>query len=84
MPYIEAGVRSSLEDGRHPDKPGELNYVLSKEVDSYITRKGLGYAAINDVMGVLACLSQELYRRVAVPYENEKAITNGEVFLNAR
>lgn len=77
-------MRASLEDGRKPVLTGELNYVLSKEIDGYITRKGLGYAAINDVMGVLACIQAEVYRRIAAPYEDQKAIANGEVFLNAR
>lgn len=63
---------------------GELNYILSKEIDGYITRKGLGYAAINDVMGVLACIQAEVYRRIAASYEDQKAIANGEVFLNAK
>lgn len=84
MPYIDQGVRASLEDGRKPVLTGELNYVLSKEIDGYITRKGLGYAAINDVMGVLACIQAEVYRRIAAPYEDQKAIANGEVFLNAK
>ena len=82
MPYIEQGVRASLDDGRKPVLTGELNYVLSKEIDGYITRKGLGYAAINDVMGVLACIQAEVYRRIAVPYEEKKRGLNGEVFLN--
>jgi hypothetical protein len=84
MPYLESGVRASLDDGRKPVLTGELNYVLSKEIDAYITRKGLGYAAINDVIGVLECLKLEVYRRIAAGYEDEKSRINGEVFLNAR
>jgi hypothetical protein len=84
MPYINQGVRASLESGRKPLLPGELNYVISKEIDGYITRKGLGYAAINDVIGVLECLKLEVYRRIAAGYEDEKSRLNGEVFLNAR
>lgn len=82
MPYLEQGIRASLEEGRLPSKPGELNYMLSKACDAYITRKGLSYTNINEVMGVLACVSQELYRRVAVPYEEHKCREYGEVFLN--
>lgn len=82
MPYIEMGIRESLEQGRKPVLTGELNYVISKEIDGYITRKGLGYAAINDVLGVLVCIQLEVYRRIAAPYEDKKARENGEVWLN--
>jgi hypothetical protein len=61
---------------------GELNYLISKEVDEYLTRKGLSYTHINEVMGVLACVQMELYRRVATPYEEEKRGLNGDIGVN--
>ena len=82
MPYINKGIRASLKEGRLPMTPGELNFFISTQLDHYITRKGLGYTAINEVMGVLACVQAELYRRIAVPYEETKAKENGEVYLN--
>jgi hypothetical protein len=84
MPYLEQGVRSSLDSGRLSTKPGELNYELSRLVDGYITRHGLGYGAINDVIGALECCKLEVYRRIAAPYEDIKSRDNGEVFLNAK
>lgn len=84
MPYLEAGIRASLEDGRKAMAPGELNYLISTELDQYITRKGLSYTHINEVMGVLSAVAHEFYRRVAVPYEQGKLIDNGEVFINAK
>lgn len=81
MPYIEKAVRASLEDGRVPTKPGELNYMITRLLDSYLVTQGLSYTSLNAAIGVLACASLELYRRLAVPYEDQKARDNGEVYV---
>lgn len=82
MPYLNEGVRFSLTDGRLPMTGGELNYLISTMIDGFITRKGLSYSAINEAIGALECAKLEIYRRVASPYEQKKALENGEVFLN--
>jgi hypothetical protein len=41
----------------------------------------LSYSKINEVIGVLECAKQELYRRVASPYEDSKKEANGDVFF---
>jgi hypothetical protein len=38
------------------------------------------YCNMNTVMGALASTAQEFYRRVVVPYEQEKCDTNGDVY----
>lgn len=81
MPYIREERRQELDLGSHPIEPGELNYKLARLCDDYLDHQHpLTYRAINDVMGVLAALSQELYRRIAVPYESRKLEANGDVF----
>lgn len=80
MPYIESGIRASLEDGRKPTKPGELNYLITKLVDSFLVISGVSYTSINAAIGVLECAKLELYRRLAGPYEDDKARINGEVY----
>jgi len=40
----------------------------------------LKYSNLNELIGVLECAKLELYRRVAAPYEDEKALINGDVF----
>lgn len=80
MPYIEQGIRASLEDGRKATKPGELNYQMSQLVKSYIAMNGKSYTTLNAVAGVLSCLSMEIYRRITAPYENEKMSESGDVF----
>jgi hypothetical protein len=46
----------------------------------YISRHYQLHADINDVMGVLSCVGQEYYRRVAVPLEQKKIDINGDVY----
>lgn len=80
MPYIESGVRASLAEGRVPTKPGELNYLITKLVDSFLMMSGVSYTSLNAAIGVLECAKLELYRRLAAPYEDEKSRINGDVY----
>ena len=80
MPYLNAGIRASLNEGRKALKPGELNYQMSQLVRSYIAMNGKSYTTLNAIAGVLACLSMEIYRRITAKYEDEKMSENGEVF----
>lgn len=59
---------------------GDLNYFVTQLVTRYLNERQLSYKAINEVVGVLECAKQELYRRVAAPYETQKLIQNGDVF----
>jgi len=81
MPYIDQAERADLRlHRRKPETVGELNYVISDIANNYINRKGLSYAAINEVVGVLECARLELYRRRAAPYEDAKCQANGDVY----
>lgn len=85
MPYIEQEVRDALDIGsRPPETLEELNYCLTALVDVYLTSKGVTYTSLNGVVGALECAKQELYRRIAAPYEDEQAEKNGDVFVCAR
>jgi len=80
MPYVKPEIRKELLD-REPDTEGELNYVLTETVLAWIKRRGgLNYAAIAQATGVLENVKQELYRRVAAPYEDRKIAENGDVY----
>ncbi len=81
MPYIRQEDRKAL-NHREAATTGELNYMISRLCDDFVllNRGGLSYAALNEVIGVLACVQQELYRRVVVPYEDMKMQNNGDVF----
>lgn len=81
MPYIDAGIRASLDDGRKAVKAGELNYQVSKLVNDFFAMRGLSYAVVNEVIGALECAKLEAYRRIAAPYEDQKIGENGEVYV---
>lgn len=84
MPYIKKDDRNRIctadfyED--EVNTPGELNYLITTFLIDYVKKKGLSYTTINEVVGVLDCAKAEFYRRVAVPYENEKIAENGDVY----
>lgn len=86
MPYIKKYKRQDIDySGMLPTTPGELNYKISKLIDSYIERHGgISYSNINEVIGVLECVKLELYRRIAAPYEDEKLNENGEVYFSIK
>lgn len=82
MPYINKEVREAVQKNQYNISipPGVLNYKITKLLLDYIEDHGLSYETINSAMGILSCVSQELYRRVAVPYEEQKMRENGDVF----
>jgi hypothetical protein len=79
MPYITPQTR--LEVAAYgPTDAGELNYALTMLVMAYLRKTGKTYQHINDVLGALEGCKLELYRRVVVPYEQDKMATNTDVY----
>jgi len=93
MPYINKDKRAALNphidnllnamrelesDDPSNNFEGNLNYVISTLLN--LVYVGGGYRSINDAMGVLSSVQAEFYRRVAVPYEENKRYSNGDVF----
>ena len=89
MPYIDQLQRQRLHRitdairDEHLDSAGEINYLCSVIVLEYIKQKDLTYRTINDAIGALECAKLELYRRLAVPYEETKIIANGDIYKGA-
>jgi hypothetical protein len=89
MPYITEKARGKFDvymEGYSPeeyggvcDHAGELNYLLTTVCLGYIKRHGTRYQTFNDIVGVLTCMVQELYRRIIAPYEDVKIVENGDV-----
>ncbi len=79
MPYITKARRDVLAYTGVPIRPGELNYLITKACVDYLGSRP-NYALLNEVIGVLECAKQELYRRVVAPYEDEKRVENGDVY----
>jgi hypothetical protein len=82
MPYIRQPVRDWLAGGGDPTTVGDLNYIITTTLLNFVRAipADIDYTTINAVIGVLECAKMELYRRVAVPYEERKRAENGDVF----
>jgi hypothetical protein len=79
MPYINNEAKEQVRN-IGPRTAGELNYAFTMTIKGYIGDKGLSYQTLNDIMGALEGAKLEMYRRIAVPYENGKAFDNGDVY----
>lgn len=80
MPYIRQEDRESIGVACPVFAPGDLNYVISMALKSYWLHSQQTYTDINDIMGAIESAKLEFYRRVAVPYEEEKIKTNGDIY----
>ena len=56
---------------------GDLNYCMSRLIGQVMG--DTSYAKVAMITGVLENVKQEFYRRVAVPYEEEKIVQNGDI-----
>lgn len=56
---------------------GDLNYCFSRIISGLMT--DVSYSKIAMITGVLENIKQEYYRRVAVPYEDQKINQNGDI-----
>lgn len=81
MPYLTPFNRQRLAEGGPALTGGDLNYLFSQIIRSYIQENGLSYATLNEVTGALECCKMELYRRVVGPYEDTKIKENGDVYF---
>lgn len=84
MPYIRPEERLvvdvTLGDYKAARDPGTLNYQITSLCKDYWDDVGHRYQTINDIIGALEGAKLEFYRRVAVPYEDQKIKENGDVF----
>lgn len=85
MPYIRPQIREHIDPYVDAllvvlEERGEYNYVITRLLHAFIKRRGgLGYAQINDAVGIIECAKMELYRAVAAPYEDTKKEQNGQI-----
>lgn len=80
MPYITEEEKRELEAGKPIKTAGRLNYTLTMVIKNYWVNSSRRYSEINDILGALEGAKQEFYRRVAVPYEEIKIRSNGDVY----
>jgi len=82
VPYINNYYKKKFEplvDSLEVTLPGVLNFVITKICHNYIKHKGLRYATLNEIIGVLESAKMELYRQVVGPYESKKKSLNGNI-----
>ncbi len=81
MPYIPETRREMIGiTCPFPLTKGELAYVITRAVVLYLDGHGTKFDTLADVEGVLQSVSKEVYRRLTVPYEEERRRANGDVF----
>lgn len=91
MPYIKEEERKKYRPGisklvgklatenrTYEDILGPLNYVITSILRGVFYRKK--YFVLVYVIGTLACVALEFYRRRGAPYEDEKMKENGDVY----
>lgn len=85
MPYILANDRPKFENLVKAmrlskiETAGELNYLITHLVHSYLDQRTKSYQSFNDVMGAQVGALLELYRKEIAPYEELKIHLNGDV-----
>ena len=90
MPYITQTERTEMDYGLALLKAylgldeelpvGKLNYIISTLMSHVIDTHGISYSTGNNLIGLLECAKQELYRRILTPYEDVKMELNGDVY----
>lgn len=89
MPYIPQWARNGLDSDiknladeirgfSGAKKAGWCNYAITKLLMEVYDVQD--YATYNEILGILAAVTQELYRRKIAPYEDEAKMKNGDVF----
>jgi len=85
MPYINKLERCDLDPhingfSEKISTIGQLNYYITKLCLNFLKRSTISYTALNEIPGVLECVKAEFYRKIMIPFEDQKCITNGEVY----
>lgn len=63
---------------------GELNWAITQLLEDYRAEHGDSYGTFNDILGAALGARDEFYRRVVVPYEDQKCKDNGDVYAEPR
>jgi len=88
MPYIKPEDRRRfwptlvvLEDEvmNHGLSNGDLNFLMTAIANFYMTKHGISYNTLSDVIKAFECAKLEFYRRKVAPYEDQKILANGDV-----
>jgi hypothetical protein len=82
-PVIDDLHRSLVElqmDDELNNMEGNINYTITRLLMMvYGDKDSTNYSQINDAIGVLECVKNEYYHKVASPYEDQKEFDNGSI-----
>lgn len=79
MPYITNPRKAAVNEWGATE-PGDLAYLLAREIDIYCRDKKMNYEEYAKLVGVLETLKLEIFNRFVGPYEAGKLGDNGDVF----
>ena len=84
MPHIDPKKRPHIDIPLKKVYPqlvdsGDANYAVTRILQSQLP-KNPRYEDYNRVMGIAVCALLEFYRKAVVPYEDQKAHDNGDVY----
>jgi hypothetical protein len=88
MPYIPEKRREELGERLTPaqhgrnriQSAGELTYLFTQLVEQYRAEQGDSFGTFANIVGALEQTKDEFQRRVVHPYEDNKILTNGDVY----
>ncbi len=86
MPYIDSTDRSNIDKilkdimKFEVSTMGQLNYIITRILHTYIEKNGSNYSNFNNIIGVLECVKLEYYRRIVSEYEELKIKENGDIY----
>jgi hypothetical protein len=87
MPYIGQARREAFNDflektrGLRIDTAGELNFLITQLMLTYLKQHGENYRMLNECIGAAECAKAEFIRRKLIPLEEAKRAENGDVFI---
>lgn len=87
MPYVSPTSREGV-PVPYVAEDGELAYLIAKAADEFLyvlagrNSGQIRFEHIARVLGIIEAAKMEVYRQVAVPYEDRKLAEHGTVFGN--
>lgn len=80
MPYIKHYRREDFDAGETAETTGELNYCITMLVEQYRELHGDSYSTFSQITAAIGDALDEFRRRVVHPYEDQRCLTNGDVY----
>jgi hypothetical protein len=83
--YLDASINNVVDALRQLESDfgddnnfeGNMNYVISSIIAK---THNISYRSINDIVGMLECVKQEYYRKLAAKYEDQKEYETSSVY----